>query len=531
MKKKTAGTRKRGGRENPPGRSLLPLAGGIAALVFLLYLPSLGSEFVYDAEAQIVIGTYVHEPEHLMDVLTLRVLSQDLLDGNRPVQLLSLMLDSVVWRKNPFGYHLTSSLLHAANAALLFLLLAALLRRGSDWKDARPNFDAVPAALAALVFAVHPVLVEPVAEVSCREDLLVGFFLLAAIGLALRCAAGQAPWWTGAACLLSVFLACAAKESGVVVPFVLLLCGVLFRQKEPLRRWLFLTLGALVAAVVFLALRFAFAPETSEIFVSQPKYLGGSLAAVFSIQPRIWAFSIRSIFWPASLSADYVGANVLSFPAAGAWIVLLAFVAAQLVVAWKNRLGALGFALFWLGLAPVSNFVPIYRPVADRYLYLPLMGLAFTLCGLLVIVAARPRVSRVVRGAVLSAVLALAVLAWKRQAVFANSLNLWTDTLKNSPWSDTAANNLGYALLEKEQWPEALKAFEKALNLTSGKKANAWAGAAIVLENQGRHADAFAALEKAIAIESVYTEPDSLVRRMNVTAKQAAVLGQILRRR
>lgn len=491
-------------------------------LTFALYISSLWSGFVYDAEAQILIGDYLHDHSHFADVLTLRVLAQDLLDGNRPVQLLSLMTDSLFWGKNPVGYHLTSNLLHAANAMLLFLLLARLC----------PGADARKAAfVAALVFAAHPVLVEPVAEVSSREDPLATFFLLVSLLLGWLWAHGSARAWVLVGSLLAVPLACGAKETGIAAPFLLLLCGLLFRGNSPLSRWLVLSGGALVLAGAFLAARFSLQPEVSEIFLHKPEYLGGTFKTACMIQPYIWAFSIRSVFLPFWLSADYVARNVFTISTIWMVVILAAFLLAQGLASWRSRVALFGVAIFWMGLAPVSNFIPIYRPLADRYLYLPMMGLAIVLCGLLVLVARRRYLYTALLWVVFSVAVGLAGLSVKRQSVFANSLNLWTDTFAQSPYSDTAANNLGYALLQDGRYDEALKVFEKALNLTSGKKPNVWAGAAVTLEKMGRPIDAEKALDKAIALEAIYADPSQVVKSLLVTKEQADVMRAILQRK
>jgi tetratricopeptide (TPR) repeat protein len=523
------------GRRKPDGAGegeepcSLALSGLVALLAFLLYLPSLGSGFVYDAEAQILIGDYLHEPAHFADVLTFRVLGQDVLDGNRPVQLASLMTDALLWGKRPVGYHLTSNLLHAANAGLLFLLLVALARGGKNPCDRRAVFPS--AFTAALLFAVHPLLVEPVAEVSSREDLLAVFFVLAATLFGLRAlrSAGRAFWGRGAACLLAVLLACGSKETGVVAPVLLLGCALLFREEGTGRRWALLVAAAFAVAGGFLALRFALQPEESKIFLHQPGRLGGSLAMTLEIQPRIWTFYLRQIFWPATLSADYTPQNVTVISKAWGYGVLGVFVLLQGLAAWKSRLALLGMAIFWAGLAPVSNLIPIYRPVADRYLYLPMAGLAMTVCGLLLFTAPRRKVFLSFLSGLAVVILILAALTWRRQDVFANARNLWADTLAASPQSDTAANNLGYALLEAGEHQAALESFDKAVRLTNGKKPNVWAGAAVTLEKMGRRREAVEALSRAIALEEIYANPDDLVQSLLMTRKQADVLKEILR--
>jgi tetratricopeptide (TPR) repeat protein len=385
--------------------------------------------------------------------------------------------------------------------------------------------------VAALVFAAHPVLVEPVAEVSSREDLLATFFLLTSVLLGWLWANGKARTWALVCSLLAVPLACGSKETGVAAPFLILLCGLLFRGEAPLRRWLVLSGGAFLLAVAFLIARFSLQPEVSEIFLYKPQYLGGSLEAVFKIQPFIWAFSIQSIFSPFGLSADYVAQNVLVMSKTAMVVTLALFLSAQGLAAWKSRVAAFGVAIFWLGLAPVSNFIPIYRPLADRYLYLPMVGLAIMLCGVLLLASRRYYLFTVLLAGVGCVVLALASLSVRRQSVFANSLNLWTDTFAKSPFSDTAANNLGYALLQKGDYKQALEIFDKAVRLTNGKKPNVWAGVAVTLEKLGRPIDAEAALDRAIALEAIYADPVQVVKSLLVTQEQADVMREILKRK
>ena len=70
---------------------------------FLLYAPSLGSGFVYDAETQIQNDGYIHDAGNFYDVVTFRVLGQDVLDGTRPVHLFLLMTDALCWQLRPVG--------------------------------------------------------------------------------------------------------------------------------------------------------------------------------------------------------------------------------------------------------------------------------------------------------------------------------------------------------------------------------------------------------------------------------------------
>ena len=143
----------------------LPLL--LATITFLIYWPSLSFDLVYDARTEILEEGFITTLANLPAVLSLKVLGMDITLGSRPGQLLYLMLIAAFSGKAPFGYHLCSNLLHAINVALLFVLLRRLM---PVEVAGLTNTEALKAQLAAaavtLVFALHPIAVEPVASVS-----------------------------------------------------------------------------------------------------------------------------------------------------------------------------------------------------------------------------------------------------------------------------------------------------------------------------------------------------------------------------
>lgn len=505
-----------------PGRARLFIALLLGLTAFALYSRSLWSGFVYDAEAQIQHDSWIHTPSHLADVLTLRVLAQDVLDGTRPVHLLSLMADSLVWGRSPFGYHLTSNLLHALNATLVFLLLTRLAGEPSPrvW---------LAAAAATLIFVAHPILVEPVAEVSYREDLLALFFTLAGVLLATHFPrpTRKGSIVCGLACVGLLILAAGAKETGFVSPILLAIYALGFRRAEPRLPWLLLVGFAFAGVGIFAAARFGLQPEVSNIFVHRPGYIGGSLAQVFAIQPRIWTFLLANTAWPVRLSADYMPQNIAEITLPWALAALGIVVAIQAVLSWKSRLALFGSALFWLGLAPVSNFLPLFRPIADRFLYMPMAGAAAILCGALLLVRS-DRALKFATLPVFAASLALGTASWQRQAVFASPLALWRDTVSKTPFSFTAANNLGYALLQAGDSAGALDSFARTLALTNRSHPDAWAGLALVFDRTGREEQAHNALRRAIALDPRYGRPRKLVEAVVMDEATARALEKIL---
>lgn len=475
----------------------------LALIAAGLYLPSLGANFVYDARGILLANDYVHHLRNLADVLTLRVLRMDVMDNNRPVYLVSAMLDWALWGANPAGHHFMSIAWHAVATVLLFALCRRVADGVSPW---------IPFA-AALLFAVHPVNCEPVAEVSYRKDLIAAAGVLAALNLAtfFRPEFSRRNVWIAIACIASLILAVGAKENGVAGPPILICYWLLFRRNEPRAGWIALCAAAMLVVGGFLVARFALPPKTSIIFTDKPQYPGGSLAAAMMIQPRILAFYFRQMVWPRDLSADYGPYAIRNFGIETGLAALIVVLIAQFVIAMQNRVFALGAVMFWCAMLPVSNLVPIYRPMADRFLYLPMAGVALILAS---IPCRRKAAGWIVAAVALPVAVAFSAVTFQREKVWRDSLALWTDTVQKDPALTDAPNNLGSAFYGAGRFAEAVTAFELAIRNTKGKQADPFAGMALALDAMGRTAEADAAFQKAAKLDARFTHPGQLVQAL-----------------
>lgn len=503
-------------------------AAAVVVLAAALYSPSLRSGFVYDSDVNIGSDDFIHDRSNLFDVMTLRVMKRDVVDFNRPVQLLSLMIDSMIWGRRPFGYHLTSILLHAANAGLLCHLMARYLAG----VGVPGTVAAVSAGAGAVLFAVHPVSAEAVAEPSYREDLLVTCFILLALlgATSFRPQRSLRNLAIGAGCAACALLAVASKESGIAAAALLWVYWRLMRRQEPFAGWLALLVGASVAAGLFTAARFLLEPQASVIFASKPLILGGSVRGLVQAQPRIWTFYFANLVWPTRLCADYTGYSIRGIGPGVAWSVLALVVVAHAWLAYKSRAAAMAVALFWLALLPASNLLPMYRPIADRYLYAPMTGVG---CLAAVGVAwawQRPRLGAAVTAALLLAAVPLAILTVHRQRVFHDSIALWRDTLAKNPTSYTATDNLAFALLDEGKLQEALDWWRATDHLTQGTFAEAYAGAALAFEAQGKPGDADRLYLAAVRRDRAFADPQQLVRSARWQRRFVAMLEPIARR-
>jgi tetratricopeptide (TPR) repeat protein len=474
----------------------LPLL--LAAVAFAIYLPSLQSGLVYDARFEILEEGYVTSLANLPAVLSLKVLGMNLLLADRPGQILFLMLNAALWGKEPWGYHLMSNLVLAAIVALLFLLLRRLVATGMTEPGRAVGWKIQMALVAVtLVFALHPVSVESVAAVGYDSDLLVTLFTLLTLMAAtfFRPENQRSAFFAGSAGVCCAMAAVMCKESGLAASLLLVAYWVLFRRGEKRRPWLLFCGGALGLSFAFLAARFHFGIQVKEA----PHYLGGSLGQVFLIQPRLWVFMMGKLLWPTQLSADYTLENIVGLQTGLAVMILLIVLAGQAWLGFKSRLGALGVLTFWAGLLTVSNFMPLYRIMADRFYYLPLAGVAMQLLALFIIVENSRWRYGLMLAVLLAALLPFTVLTWQREKVFATEYALWSDTVRVSPYSSTAHNDLGMELFDRGQIEEAKAHWEKALALDPNDP-DSHNNMGMALLADGKTDEAAAEHQKALAI-------------------------------
>ena len=497
----------------------------LAALVLLVFSPALSAGFVYDSRMQILTDGFIHDPGNWLSVLSFQVLSRDVLDFNRPVQLASLMLDAAIWGREPFGFHLTSVLLHAVNAVLVGAVADRLLG---------PGAPRLVIMLAATLFAVHPVVVEAVCEPTFREDQLALVFSLAALLLATRhppdtAGADTRRAWVCAGCCL---LAVGSKETGVVAPPLMALWWLLFRRGEPGGFWRRAVGLGTGAVAVFLAARFALEPQQSVIFETKPSYPAGTLAGTLLLQPRILALYAQLVACPVNLCADYGAYSIRHLPLPLSCLVLAALLLAAVWACRRDRRLLFACAMISLPLLPVMNLVPIYRAAADRYLYFPMAGVALAAACLLDSpwLRGRPRAARAAMVGGLAACIVLGLASMQRQRVWHDPVALWQDSARRNPTVFTPAAGLGEALRAAGRHAEAEAPIRDAIRLSDGKRGDSWAILALILDRQGREAEAAKALDRAIELDPRLADPHARVAVLAMERSTAEELKALLGR-
>jgi protein O-mannosyl-transferase len=496
----------------------------LAMVTLALYWPATGFEFVnYDDPRYVVQNTHIHSG------LTLDGITWALTTGYegfwQPLTWLSFMLDATLFGMGPGGFHLTNLLLHSANTVLVFWLFRMLT--GAHW----------PSALVAALFAWHPLRVESVAWVTERKDVLSTFFGLLALlayGAYVRKTKQKAETLniepptsnaerTGSRLmfhasrfyLLSLFFyTCSlmAKPMLVTLPFVMLLLDYwpLERTAERevrnaelkntprpstrnfrhltfnrllLGKWPFFTQAVLFSVITLLAQKHVgFVRTTAELPVADRM---GNAAVSYIVY-------LGETFWPVKLAIFY--------PHPAHWprsVILLAFAllaGMSMSAFWARR--KYPFVLtgwFWFigTLVPVIGLVQVgYQAMADRYTYVPLLGIFIIAVWGVAEVCALGRLPRMFT--VLACGLVLAACAFRTR----DQLGFWQndDTLFRHAIAVTRENypahyNLGVYLAGNGEFLEAIKQYREAIRIDPDRM-EPHLNLGIALENTGQRIEA-----------------------------------------
>ncbi len=359
----------------------------------------------------------------------------------RPVTTLSFLFNYAIMGngESPAGYHWINFLLHLGNVALVFAVARRLFA-----KDA-------PALFAAGLWAVHPIGTEAVANIGGRADLLSAMAVLGGLWLYIRARDENGRrLWIFAAALCAVLIAGVfSKENTAVLPGLMLLWEVsrtgIVRRQAGLALYAAAGVGLAVAwAVRYMVLRpLPWAPPP---YVDNPLIGAGFWTSRFAAI-KVIAIDLGLMIWPMRLSSDR---SYNQIPVTGSWTALFLVIAIAAVVLWlRRRDTAIFFGAGFLAVAllPTSNLVlHIGAMLAERFLYLPAVGLAIVAAALVWRIS-----DRRVRAAVMAVLLlAAAVRTRARNSAWDDDLTLASADVETAPWSFKLHTLLAQALMQHD---------------------------------------------------------------------------------
>jgi hypothetical protein len=404
------------------------------------YSNSLHGPFIFDDSAAIVKNPQICS----LNPFKYQSLGPTAVAG-RPAVIFTLAVDYAIGRLHVEIYHATNLLIHLLAALILYGVVRRTLLQ-MEIPENRPTESATwLAAMVAAMWVVHPLDTQSVTYVAQRSESLASLFFLASIYCVIRAADGRKGW--GVIAVIACGLGMASKEIVAVAPILIVLYDRTFLAgtfKAALaRRWKIYV--GMTAMWVFIL----FSLHTGEREIMVGSNLGISPIEYARTELNVIARYLRLAFWPTDLVLDYYDwpiARHWSDVQWWGWLVLGLAAATLIALRRWPRMGFLG-SCFFLILAPTSSILPIKQEAAaEQRMYLPL---AAVVC--LVVVGAwsilrRWRALRRIAGIAGCVLIVILVrLTMERNDLFANPVDIWTDTVAKRPDNTRAHVNLGEA--------------------------------------------------------------------------------------
>jgi len=468
------------------------LAGLLGLLSFTVFVPAVACDFLnWDDNA------YIYRNPVVLGGLTaagVRRACTDVVFCNwAPLTIISYQLDVSLFGKEPWGFHLTNVLVHAVSSALLYLALFRLT--GCPLRS----------AAAAILFAVHPLRVESVAWIAQRKDVLSVLFLVLAL-LAYEWYCRRPGMGRYALVFLAMLASLLSKATAVTLPGLLLLLDIWPLGRLPVpgvggpvgsagapspyptrswRRVVTEKLPLLGLAIIFAVITLRTQQKAIQTDIDMPLWAARVPNAILAVAWYIW-----KTFWPTELHPAYHHTGTEAKPF---WLVLVCAAGLTSVigiaVATARRLPAVpvGLAWFAVALVPVLGLVAQqgFQSHADRFTYVPHIGLMVALVWGAAVVADRLRLGRsLCAAALVTAVVASVAIDRYQIAIWKDSTTLWSHVLASAPDDQLAQSNMGAALFETGRLREAVPYLERSLAIRPSERAHTWLGLALVEQGQ-----------------------------------------------
>jgi tetratricopeptide (TPR) repeat protein len=384
----------------------------------------------------------------------------------RPLREISLMIDYKLFGFNSSGYHVQQIFWHGLNTLMIFHVSERIgLRRRASW-------------IAALLFLVHPVHVEVLANISHRKDSLALAFALMSL-LAYQesfkdCRRRWLWWLTTLFCAVMGFL---AKGNVIIMPLILWLYETAFipTENRMLARYnRYIPLFAILGVAALTAWYFHiwnlqdFRVEITRAMPLIDNNTQVSPEDYFLMVMKSIAFMASKLVWPLNLSMEYTYSCPKNW--LDPWVlaaIILIISAALLLVKWRRVSNPLFFSLGWLLIfwLPISNLVWHFSYfAADRYLYAPSAGVCIMFAALFDSLT-RQCPQKVALLTSLSTILVLAVLTWQQNLIWIDYERFYQHMLQVSPTSKIGIIGLSNYYARRGKLSEALKLLEPPLKI------------------------------------------------------------------
>lgn len=420
---------------------------------FYIYSRALNGPFIWDDNHFLLRNSSIRSVEKIPEYFTSKATfaEEGDFDIYRPLRNVSYLIDYLMFGLNPFGFHVINLLLHVQN----IILLAYLLRTVTG-----NNFISIA---SAALFAFHPIQTEAVSWIKGRDDLIATFFYLMSLTLYIKGRGKNGYLYWGSVVFFA--LALFSKEMALTLPLVILFYNLHFPKKEGVKTSYHPYMYTLLCYIFLRTLVLG--------RVGQTRYWGGSFLTAFYTNWTGMVYYLKLLFFPVNLCADYlmfpVRTAIFDPYVLGALFIILLLLATALLSFIKGR-RLLSFSISWflITLLPVSNIVPIQIIIAERFLYLPSIGIfigaAVLLSDLKDRLGKRLKYATGIMVLLLtSTAILLSYITADRNSVWTDEHAFWTDVAAKSPGNPRAWHNLAVIYQNRGKLSEAMSLYQKAL--------------------------------------------------------------------
>ena len=366
-------------------------------------------------------------------------------------------------------WHLTSNLIHIANAVLVFILLRRFSGR-------------LVAFLTALVFTIHPLQTEAVTYIAGRGDSLVVLFMLLAIVFFLKAKSNPSKFWIyKSASLFSMAVGILSRETGIIFPFLLMIFCVAFLSVDKFwvsiknvfkEAWLYLGVVAVYGILRLTVLNF----QNTLNFYTTPNLYSENLWYRILTFMHVLVDYIRLLFVPTGLHMErsmIVHTSLFQWPV---WLGVFIIVGLVWLIRYLYRRGSasykvwlFGVGWFFIGLAPVSGVAPINAVMYEHWLYLPMIGFWFISAYYLAkLLNYQGSTFLKIQGRTLVLIILVVYLSFfgwqsiKRNMLWGKPVEFFEDILRYEPQSARVNNNLGNLYFDQGDKEKALEYYRRS---------------------------------------------------------------------
>lgn len=427
----------------------------IVILIVISFFPSLKNGFTnWDDDRLVLDNPHI---KSLSFANIIKIFSSFHLGHYNPFVILSFAIEYHFFKLEPLIYHITNLFLHICNSILVFIFIYLI---------SKSNFIS---SIASILFGIHPLHVESVAWITERKDVLYSFFFLLSLIYYIKYKQISNRNFYFVSLLLFIF-ALLSKGLAITLPVVFLLCDYLLNQKDIkkllIEKFPFLFFTIVFAVIALLGTYSSGATKAEHVYAFSDNFFMANYGLLFYFRKILFPLNLSALYPFPIKGSDFFTAEFTLSP----FVNLIIFIAVAYSSKFTRKI-VFGMAFFLVTIFPVLQIIPSGPAIAaDRYIYIPSIGLFFIFAEFLFYLFFVRLVNKKILRNILFIITGIiiiifSILTYKRTHVWKDSLTLWNDVITKYPQSIVAYNNRGSHFLYKKDYQSALKDFDMALKI------------------------------------------------------------------